>query len=91
MKPFQEVFTTGQPTEGLRSWSPRSGKINEIGELILYTASVGVGYSGGPLVDGDGSLIGMNTQIEKAAGVCMPSPSMSIHFVNDKVWSWVKN
>ena len=69
LKPLQEIYTTGHPVGSQRSWLPRKGTINEIGELILYTANVGEGYSGGPLVNSAGALIGINTRIEKSTGV----------------------
>lgn len=63
IKQLEEVFTTGHPVSVSKNWFPMKGEVNEAGEFILYSANVEEGYSGGPLVNQKGELIGINVQV----------------------------
>ena len=65
-----EVFALGAPlgvefslTEGRISATARQVEITVPMKMLQHDAAVNPGSSGGPLVDGDGRLLGMNSQI----------------------------
>ena len=70
--PFQEVYTTGHPVEMQQEWFPMSGKVNKVEEFIWYSADIGEGYSGGPLLNSDGVLVGINTQVTGLTAQAIP-------------------
>lgn len=72
----QPVFALGAPlgieftlTEGLVSAVGRQVDITRPLRLLQHDAAVNPGSSGGPLVDGDGRLLGMNSRIADGSRV----------------------
>jgi len=63
IKGLQIVYTTGHPVNIQNDWFLQSGKVSKVGEFITYKADIGKGYSGGPLVNEYGELVGINIRI----------------------------
>jgi len=82
----QEVFTTGHQVNLDEQWFFRSGRVNKIGEFIKYSAGIDGGFSGGPVVDDSGRLIGMNTAVHTGSKVGMAIP---VKEITRTVGSWV--
>ncbi|MCA0873771.1 S1C family serine protease [Seohaeicola saemankumensis] len=68
--PGQQIFALGAPlgqgftlTRGIVSAAPRQVEAQVPLRLIQHDAAINPGSSGGPLVDGQGRLIGMNSRI----------------------------
>ena len=73
----------------------------KIHDMIQTDAAINPGNSGGPLLDGQGKLIGMNTQIlsgsgtSSGVGFAVPVntikrivPQIIEHGKSDKAWTW---
>ena len=87
----QEVNTTGHPIGGSeQEWIFLTGKINkEIGEYITHSCIITNGYSGGPLVNERGELIGINVVVEGNVGQAIPIDSI-LPFLRDNKISIVE-
>jgi hypothetical protein len=46
-----------------RPWMLLAGEVGQVGEFIEYTPAIDGGFSGGPLFDGGGALVGINSQV----------------------------
>lgn len=68
VKALDVVYTTGHSAAKGQDWLAQNGHVNTAGELIIHSAHLEAGYSGGPLVGAEGALIGMNTQVDTAGG-----------------------
>jgi len=62
----EKVYTMGYSRSLDKSWLLKSGDLNDTGEFLIYSAPIESGYSGGPLVDTDGRLIGVNVMANRA-------------------------
>lgn len=60
LRPGEPVFALGHPYQA--AWSFTAGVVSALPQgLIQHDAAINVGNSGGPLVDGEGRLSGVNT------------------------------
>ena len=74
----QEVTTTGHPIgESESEWVFQQGKVNrDIGEYVTHSSRITKGYSGGPLVNEQGKLIGINVVEEGNIAQAIPIDSI---------------
>jgi len=90
VKLFQEVYTTGHPVSITKDWYPCTGKVNRIGEYIEYTAEIEKGYSGGPVVNQRGELIGMNAHISKSDEGRTIAGAIPVNEILDTLRPWME-
>jgi S1-C subfamily serine protease len=77
---FQSSVTSGVVSALGRSLMSREGRLIE--DVIQHTAPLNPGNSGGPLVDGRGSVVGINTAIfAPAQGIGFAVPASTIEWV----------
>lgn len=92
IKAFQNVYTTGHPV-GQKDWSAQSGEVNKVGEFITYTnprtANIETGYSGGPLVNQYGELIGINIRIRTSEGGSVYTDAIPINEIRNILDPWM--
>ena len=90
IKTLQEVFTTGHPVSVQKDWLLDKGVVKRTGEFILYSANISQGYSGGPVVNEAGELIGINTQVETTPeGGMVGAQAIPIDEVVSTIKPWV--
>lgn len=90
VKLFQEVYTTGHPISITKDWYPCTGKVNRVGEYIEYTAEIEKGYSGGPVVNQRGELIGMNAHISKSDEGRTIASAIPVNEILDTLRPWME-
>lgn len=80
----QKVTATGhQIEESALDWTCQSGEVNrKVGEYITHSSRITEGYSGGPLVNERGDLIGINVVVEGNVGQAIPIDSI-LPFLRD--------
>ena len=91
----QDVWAIGHPlgmqwsvTRGVINSYERASFITAYVRLVQHTALIQKGNSGGPLVDEDGRVIGVNTYVTKPAeslGFGYATRSDDVHFVIDQL------
>ncbi len=89
LKQLDEVYTTGHPVSMSKNWLAMKGEVNEVGEFILYSANVEEGYSGGPVVNQKGELIGLNVQIAKTGESGKIAHALPIDEVLSTISPWL--
>jgi S1-C subfamily serine protease len=57
-----KVLTIGYSATSMKDWLPAEGPFKALDEFLYYSASVGSGYSGGPVFDRHDTLVGMNIE-----------------------------
>jgi hypothetical protein len=90
LKTLQEVYTTGHPVSVQKDWLLDKGVVKRVGEFILYSANISRGYSGGPVVNEAGELIGINTEVETSPeGGTVAAQAIPIDEVVSTITPWV--
>lgn len=89
IKQLEQVFTIGHPASISKNWFPMKGEVNEVGEFILYSANLEGGYSGGPLVNQQGELLGINIQMLAAAEGGKIAQALPIDEVLSTIKPWL--
>lgn len=56
-----EIRSYGYSTSADKAWYPEPGTVTEVGEVLGYRPNIDSGYSGGPVFDARGALVGINT------------------------------
>jgi len=84
----ERVYALGHPNESV--WSLTAGVISSVRSgLIQHDAALGTGSSGGPLLDGRGRMVGINTAklFEPAEGIGFARPvALLYRFSNEGEW-----
>jgi S1-C subfamily serine protease len=58
------VRTIGYSRQAERSWLPHDGEVRDLGEFLLFAPPTDQGYSGGPVFNGRGRIVGINRNVE---------------------------
>jgi S1-C subfamily serine protease len=83
---FQSTVSAGVVSATGRSLRGRDGRLIE--NVVQHTAPLNPGNSGGPLVDGKGRLVGINTaMIAYAQGLFFAVPASTVGWVVPKLMS----
>jgi hypothetical protein len=70
----QKVFAVGHPI-GVPAWSVTDGTVSSVegGKIYFSGTAVSPGNSGGPLLNANGALIGMNLEVQGSQGAALKS------------------
>ncbi|HZF08748.1 MAG TPA: serine protease [Thermoanaerobaculia bacterium] len=80
-EPGRRVWAVGNPADQQETWAVEDGTLTRLDDQghLLHTVPIVKGYSGGPLFDAAGELVGINVQQAEApdeGGIAIPTESL---------------
>lgn len=83
------IATTGHPVDLQTEWVFRKGDLSKKGEFLEYDAAVSQGYSGGPLLNEDGDLVGINVVVKKGTQGASLARAIPVNEVLTTIENWL--